>query len=125
MADPVDLKDRVEQWYFDNPQCSIKEASEEFSLPYETVREWASNESWRTKRIIQDSALDLPDDVKLQANGIRMVLFEKIILGENDAKDLSELVKSWKSLLSVAPEDADDDYLDRDEIAKILNDETD
>lgn len=123
MAEPINLKDRVRQWYFENQTMKLSDAAEEFGIPYETVRDWGKKESWRVKRIIDSNVGSIPKDIRTQADGIRFVLFEHIMSGEYDAKDLNELVKAWKSMVGVSeqPDSEDSDYVDRDELMEMLN----
>lgn len=121
MGNPIDQKDRVREMYFNNPSMTLKEAADEYGVPYDTAKMWSKDEGWRVKRIIGGQLSGLSETVETQAEGIRLVLFEEILTGMHDAKDLNELVKAWKSLVTIGErEQEDSEYIDRDELAEMI-----
>jgi len=124
MGEPINQKDRVREWYFNNPSVTLKEAADEYGVPYETVRMWSSEGGWRIKRIVGSDLSDLAENVRTQADGIRLILFEEILAGSHGAKDLNELVRAWKSLVTIGDSGDDSEYVDRDELSEMLS-ETD
>jgi len=112
MADKVDIKDRAFDWYTNNPLATLKDVGEEFNIPYETVRDWAKNEGWVSKRVMR--GISHPDQVIRQAEGIRNVLYEAIVSG--DARDLPDLVKAWKSTMDIQAPKEEEEFVDRDSL---------
>lgn len=112
MADSVDIKDQAFDWYIENRLATLRDVSEEFDIPYETVRDWAKNEGWVTKRVIRGRPP--ADEVVRQADGIRSVLYEEIVSG--DARDLPDLVKAWLSTMTVQAPVEKDETVDRDSL---------
>lgn len=112
MADKVEIKDRALEWYMENPLAILRDVSEEFEIPYETVRDWAKNEGWVSKRVLRGTTP--PDQVLRQAEGIRNVLYESIISGR--AGDLPDLVKAWKSTMDIQARPEEETLVDRDSL---------
>lgn len=112
MADQVERKDQAFDWYVENPLATLKDVAEEFSIPYETVRDWAKNEGWITKRVMRGQAP--ADEVVRQAEGIRAVLYEEIVSGAS--RDLPDLVKAWLSTMTVQAPVEKEETIDRDSL---------
>ncbi len=113
MADQVEIKDRAFDWYLENPLATLRDVSDEFDIPYETVRDWSKRDGWVTKRVMRGSVP--PDQVVRQADGIREVLFEAI-LSSDDLRGLPDLVKAWNSTLSVTSPPEREETIDRDSL---------
>lgn len=124
MADPVDLKSRCRDWFMSNPTASYRDAAHEFDLDYETVKSWGKTDGWTTKRILSGVMDNYDQDVLNQAEGIRAVLFARIVASDGvSARDLSELVKTWQLISRMSDYSSDKDVLDRDELDRILSEE--
>lgn len=121
MAEKVEVKGRAFDWYLAHPIATLRDVAEEFSIPYETVRDWAKGEGWVNKRVINEN-MDV-DKMTAQAAGIRDVIYEEIVFTD-DTRGLPDLVKAWKSLTDVLPTKREEDSFDRDTILDSLN-ETD
>ena len=113
MGRHVEYKDRVRDAFLSSTKC-LKEISNEFGVPYETLRGWAKQEGWHQKRILRQIGDELADDIIEQANIIRSVLFHRIISEDHDPDELAELVKSWRSLLGVRKTEEPEETFDRD-----------
>jgi hypothetical protein len=122
MADSVNLKDRVRDWYFSNDNVTAKDLAEHFDIPYETARIWIKKGAWIVKKAMRDYRMDdLPDDIIMQASGIRLVLYKAITGGEHAAEDLQTLVETWLKLVAIGGEEEED--LDRDALLEELRGE--
>ena len=124
MTKQFELEKIVKDWYFSNPNVTLKDASDEFNIAYDTIRDWSDRGGWTTKREGL-ATIEMTAEVKDQADAIRNVIFQKIVLGELEAKDLSELVKSWKSMAAITTQNTEsEEFIDRDELTELLG-ETD
>lgn len=109
----ITLQEQARRLYLSNPDVTIKDVSDEFGIPYETVRDWSKKESWYVRRgLIDLSGLD--DDIFAQASMIRKRLFEEIIGGRHSGKDVVALTESWRSLIGI--NEPPPDTYDRDSI---------
>lgn len=125
MSDNFKMSDIVKDWYFNNPNSTIRDAAEEFGIPRETVKNWCDAGGWVTKRASIDTK-NAVDSVKEQADHIRLVLYEKITSTEMSADDLSELVKAWKSMAAISStkQEGAETTMDRDDVMDLIR-ETD
>lgn len=113
MADPVEIKDRALEWYLRNPLAALRDVSEEFDIPYETVRDWSKQGGWVTKRVMRGAVP--PERILRQADGIREVLFDEITSSEH-TRELPDLVKAWKSTLDIHAPAEKEETIDRDSL---------
>lgn len=111
MAEKVEIKDRAFDWYVSNPLATLRDVSEEFEIPYETVRDWSKSEGWVSKRVMMGHTPS--DQIVRQAEGIRAVIYEAIVGG---GRDLPELVKAWKSTIDIQPPAEQEETIDRDRL---------
>lgn len=122
MVEQLELKDRARKFYAENPSATIKDVADEFSIPYETARDWAQTYSWTAER--RRVGFGSPDDIIDQAAGIRDVLYTQIVYGANSADDLVELVKAWKSTTAIQRAPEKEDEYDQNDLLSIIH-ETD
>lgn len=113
MAESIDLKDRAFGWYLEHPLATLRDVAIEFEIPYDTVRDWSSNEGWVNRRAIKENTSD--DKVVAQAGGIRDVLYETIV-GDVSTSALVELVRAWKSITDIKPPKQEEEFYDRDSL---------
>lgn len=113
MAEHVETKDRARDWYIENPLATLKDVATEFDIPYETVRDWSKGEGWHSLRITRGKVVD-DEQTILQAAGMRDVLYEEVVSGSLDSKEMSEAVKAWLSLLKVRSPPDRKEMVDRD-----------
>lgn len=117
MSRPINQREEVKAFYMSRPDVTLMDASDKFGVSYETVRDWSKNERWSVRRRIESLGDEYSEGIPDQAEGIRLVLFSKIIEDSTmDAADLSSLVKAWLSLTSVKKEEVQEMLFDRDQI---------
>jgi transposase-like protein len=119
MAESVELKDRAREYYASNPNVTIEETAEEFGISFETARDWAQTYSWVAERRKRRDVTD--DNILSQAAGIRKVLYNMITDEEQTAGNIVELVKAWKSTITIqAPAEKEEEY-DPSDLLSMLN----
>lgn len=117
MVDGVDLKDRAMVWFMENHLATYKDVSEKFDIPFDTVYMWGKQESWQRKRRESDAYKNYAPGVDSQAEQIRLVIFESIVNETfGDAKECSDLVKSWLSLVRFSVNDGKEEEFDQNEL---------
>lgn len=114
MAEKVDTQDRARDWYIANPLATLRDVAEEFDMPYETVRDWSKNQGWHSQRILKGQIED--GQILLQAAGMRDVLYEEVVSGDLGAREKTEVVKAWLSLLRVRQPVETEETFDRDSL---------
>ena len=123
MAESVERKQRIEDWYFANPTMDLHDVAEEFEISYETVRYWARERSWETRRTIEVLRAGFPDSITEQADMIRAVLLSRILNSTDDsARDLKGLIESWQELIVIQVPEESNDVIDRDALLSSLGD---
>lgn len=89
-------------WFCEHPSASIRDAAENFSLSYETVREWSKQDQWHTRRTLSQYG-DVPDDISEQAKLLRAVVVNKATSSDIGAAELGKLVDAFDSLAKFEP----------------------
>ena len=117
MTHSISLKEKAKAFYVSRPNATLNDTATEFSISYETVRDWSKNGRWSAERVVASlndgHGLDGCD----QADGIRLVLFNRIVEDTTiDAPDLSSLVKAWLSLTGIKNEKETESLVDRDQL---------